>query len=438
VIGSARRSLATASPSRGSALRHQVKAFVIASAVAGACLLAGSVTQRWARRASLTSDELATLAELWLGNLPPPPVDPSNHWASDPRAAALGHRLFFDTRFSANGRVSCATCHKPELGFQDGTGLGVGLGTTRRRTMSVVGAAYAPWLFWDGRKDSLWAQALGPLEEPAEHGGDRWQYAALVARHYRPEYEAVFGPLPALLVAADNGQAGRASGRVRGGGREDAAAVTRVFANVGKAIAAYERLLVPGPARFDGFAASLAGGPASEEPRLAPKEVAGLKLFVGKAGCVRCHGGPLFTDHDFHNTGVSSVSMPPDRGRGEGRARVAVDEFNCRSPFSDSAADACTELRFLLPPGPELEGRFKPPSLRNVAERAPYMHAGQLPTLEAVVDHYDRAPAAPLGKSELRPLGLSPAEKAAIVAFLKTLSGPLAVDAVWLAPPPAG
>src|SRR4051794_32234828 len=153
-------------------------------------------------RSEWNQDEIATLRGLWIGSLPALPPDPSNKVADDERAVALGQQLFFDTQLSANGKVACASCHLPEQGFQDGKPLGQGVGTTARRTMPIAGAAYSPWLFWDGRKDSLWAQALGPLESAVEHGGSRTQYAHLIERAYRAEYEAFFGQLPALSDAA--------------------------------------------------------------------------------------------------------------------------------------------------------------------------------------------------------------------------------------------
>jgi cytochrome c peroxidase len=144
------------------------------------------------RRAVWTEAELSQLAGLSLDQLPALPPDASNRVADDPRAAELGQRIFFDTRFSGNGEVACASCHLPGKQFQDGTRLGKGVGTTDRRTMTVIGAAHSPWQFWDGRKDSQWAQALGPLESAVEHGGDRTQYVHLATRHYRAEYEALF------------------------------------------------------------------------------------------------------------------------------------------------------------------------------------------------------------------------------------------------------
>jgi cytochrome c peroxidase len=142
--------------------------------------------------------EVQELTTMWIGSLEALRPDPTNRVADDPRAAELGRRLFFDTRLSANGRVACATCHKPDEEFQDGTPLANGVGVTNRRTMPIAGTAYSPFLFWDGRKDSQWAQALGPLESPVEHGGTRDQYARVIAQHYRTQYEDVFGAMPAL------------------------------------------------------------------------------------------------------------------------------------------------------------------------------------------------------------------------------------------------
>ena len=105
--------------------------------------------------------------------------DPSNRVSRNASAVDLGKRLFFDTRLSSTSKVSCATCHLPEREFQDGTPLASGVGTTNRRTMPIIAAAYSPFLFWDGRKDSLWSQALGPLESPVEHGGTREQYGSV-------------------------------------------------------------------------------------------------------------------------------------------------------------------------------------------------------------------------------------------------------------------
>ena len=136
------------------------------------------------------------------------PPDASNLYEQRPDAAALGRALFNDTRLSRNGQVACASCHSADKQFQDGRQLGQGVGTGKRRTMPVMGASHAPFLFWDGRKDSLWSQALGPLEDPAEHGGNRVRFARLVQTHYKDPYEAVFGAMPVPGKLPEDASAG--------------------------------------------------------------------------------------------------------------------------------------------------------------------------------------------------------------------------------------
>ena len=414
---------------------------VTASLLAGVVFSAAVLPHDAPRTARWSAEERAMLRSLSLASLGPVPADPSNRFANDTAAAALGRRLFFDTRLSSNGKVSCATCHVSSLDFQDGKPLAHGVGTTSRRTMPVAGTAYSPWLFWDGRADSQWGQALGPLESAVEHGGDRTQYAHLVSAEYREMYETVFGRLPNLKGLPPN--AGPVADTVRAAAwRRIAPAaqeeISRVYANIGKAIAAYERRITFAPSRFDRYVeAELAGRPHTAADALAPNEEAGLRLFIGKANCSTCHNGPLFTDNHFHNTGVlaSAAVSAIDSGRAVGVRQAIAGEFNCTSRHSDAKAEDCEELRFAATEGEELVRAFKTPSLRGVAERAPYMHAGQIATLSDVVAHYDRAPKAPFGHSELKPLRLSAAERASIEAFLRTLSGPLAAPNGWLEPP---
>ena len=405
--------------------------------------LIGIIGLSAAQRDAWSADEIATLQSLSLSSLPPLTPDPSNAVADDPRAAELGHRLFFDTRLSGNGEVACATCHMPELAFTDGRPLAEGVGTTPRKSMTIIGTAYSPWLFWDGRADSQWSQALGPLENPVEHGGDRTMHAHVIARHYAAEYEAIFGALPDLSHLPPS--AGPVEDEAAGAAwqemtPEDQEAVTRVFVNVGKSIAAYERRILPGPSRFDRFVEALAQGETEDAARhLNDDEVAGLRLFIGEAGCTDCHSGPLFTNNDFHNTGVPAhPDLPADGGRALGARQVLEDPFNCLGPYSDADPEDCAELRFLKSDGHELERAFKPPTLRNVAEAAPYMHAGQFATLEEVLEHYNTAPAAPSGHSELEPLGLTDEELDQLEAFLRSLSGPLAAPELFLSAPDQG
>jgi cytochrome c peroxidase len=382
--------------------------------------------------------ELEELRSLWIGSLGPLPADRTNRVADDPLAADLGHRLFFDVRLSANNQVSCATCHRSELQFQDGMPLARGVGTTDRRTMPVAATAHSPWQFWDGRADSQWAQALGPLEHPMEHGTSRTQVVRVVANHYREEYEALFGPVPELDDLPESaGPVPDAHAAVAWQAmpvhRQDA--VTAMFVNIGKAIAAYERRIGYGPARFDRYVEALIRDGRAPAGVLSPAEVAGLRLFIGRGNCIQCHNGPLLSNNDFHNTGVPAArELPPDRGRATGARQVLEHEFNCRSRWSD-ARDRCNELDFIVADGPELERAYKTPSLRNVADRAPYMHAGQIASLADVLAHYNAAPAAPAGHSEVRPLRLTPQDVAQLEAYLRALTGPLAGEPRFLAAP---
>ena len=387
-----------------------------------------------------SEEELGTLRGLWIGSLRPLPADPSNKYADDPRVATLGQALFFDTRLSSNGQVACATCHDPELMFQDGAALAKGVGTTNRRTMTIVGTAYSPWLFWDGRKDSQWGQALGPLENPVEHGGNRTYYAHLIDKYYRAEYEPVFGPMPDvshLPLNAGPVPDPEIQAAWEAISAEDRESITRVYANIGKAIAAYERLLLPGESRFDLYVQALVDGDTQKAATVLSKdEVAGLRLFIGKANCTQCHNGPLFTNNDFHNTGVPAVdTLPEDTGRALGAEQVLADEFNCLSAYSDAGDKDCAELKYMTADGHDLVRQYKPPSLRNVVGRGPYMHAGQFATLEEVLAHYNAAPESPSGDSELEPLNLSQEEIRQLIAFLGTLSGPINADPRWLSPP---
>ena len=127
-----------------------------------------------------------------------PPPNPTNRVADNPAAARLGHKFFFDFRFSKEGTIACSTCHSPFHGFADieATSLATGRGT--RNTPTVLNAAYSKWQFWDGRAETLWAQALFALEGENEMAGSRVQYAHVINQHYKADYEEVFGPLPEL------------------------------------------------------------------------------------------------------------------------------------------------------------------------------------------------------------------------------------------------
>ena len=386
-----------------------------------------------------TVEEVNVLASLRMNQLGPQPSDPSNAVEKSRAAAELGKRLFNDARFSRNQAVSCASCHDPQKVFQDGLPVGRGVGIGSRRAMPIVGTGFGPWLFWDGRKDSLWSQALGPLEDSVEHGGNRARYAHLIKTYYRAEYEAVFQALPDMSqVPPDASPNGSASDKAAWGTMPSKVQsdVSRVFANMGKAIAAYEKTLSHGDGRFDRYVEGVVRHESRSLQALSPQEVNGLRTFIGNGQCVTCHNGPLLTDHHFHNTGVPQrIPEKPDRGRAAALTAVLKDEFNCLGPFSDAKAEQCQELRFMAKNDPALEGAFKTPSLRDVSLRPPYMHAGQFGSLEEVIRHYASAPAATVGHSELartgqdhaerKPIRLSEQEMRDLAAFLGALSSPI-------------
>lgn len=383
----------------------------------------------WGGADGWNGQEISVLSSLRLSQLGPAPEDRSNRYEGMPAAAELGKRIFFDQRFSSNGEVSCASCHDPKQQFQDGRELGRGVGTGARRTMPVGGLAYSPFLFWDGRKDSAWSQALGPLEDPAEHGGNRVAYARVLQANYQKDYEAVFGPMPGLAhLPRDAGPLG--DDRQRAAWKEQdertRQSVSRVFANMGKAIAAYEKTLQYGASRLDRYLEGVAVRDSAAYDVLTQQEKNGLRVFIGKGQCVTCHTGPLLSDQHFHNTGIPQRNAAkPDSGRRAAIAKVTRDEFNCMGPFSDAGKDDCGELRFIAQEDHSLDAAFKTPGLRNVALRAPYMHAGQKQTLAEVVEHYRKAPASTVGHSELKRIDLSDQEARDLVAFLGTLSGPI-------------
>lgn len=374
-----------------------------------------------------------------LGVLDELPDDPTNRYANGAKTAALGQRFFFEQRFSKNGEIGCVTCHNPERSFADGRSLSLGLGLAQRNTPTVVNAAFAsgepgatPWQLWDGRRDSQWAQALGPPEDPREMGASRSKVALLIYDEYRAAYEEVFGQMPALRD--DEGNPAVSADALPGSEEWDAldAAVrddiTRVYVNFGKAIAAYERLLVSRRSRFDAFYEELAAG-AEDSDALTQPEKDGLKVFVGKGRCSSCHRGPNFSDWKFHNIGVAQTGKDvpeEDSGRELGIQSVTDDEFNCAGRWSDSQEkDDCAVSQLMVREADR--GAFKTPGLRNVAETGPYFHTGELETLADVIDFYDAGGAASgfVGTTDenIRQLGLTSAERADLEAFLRALTG---------------
>jgi cytochrome c peroxidase len=303
--------------------------------------------------------------------LPPLPVPADNPPTVE--TVALGKKLYFDPRLSADGSVSCATCHAPEKGFGDArrTAQGVRQQTGNRNAPTVLNAAYSPRQFWDGRAASLEEQAAGPIANPIEMNLPHDQCVARL--NADPEYRALF--------AKAFGPGAIAMGHVQ------------------KAIAAFERTLITGNSPFDRYQY---GGDRTAMPEAA---VRGMAIFMDKdrGNCTACHlAGPkaaLFTDGLFHNVGAGMN---------------AEGELTDLGRFNETKAEAD-------------RGAFKTPSLRNVAQTAPYMHDGRLKTLREVVDFYAGGGSSnPNLDRQIRPLALTGKDREDLVAFLEALTGELA------------
>ena len=365
--------------------------------------------------------------------LPVPPADPTNRWADDREAAALGRRMFFDSRLSADGSVSCATCHQPERRFTDGLPLSRGIGAAARHAPSLVDAAHHRWFNWDGRSDSMWAHAIRPIENPLEMGGDRTAVVRTVLEdpELRAEYETIFGPLEFVaesLPARARPQGDDAATDAWASmGDEDRRAVGEVVANLGKAMAAYQRTLRSEPSRFDAWVEDVSSG-GGGSAHLDASELRGMSLFFGRAECWECHSGAFFSDGEFHNIGIPAPNgLPRDPGRYDGSLLVREDPFNAAGPYSDAPDGVQAILSAGVKHDAEAWGSFRTPSLRGVGDTPPYMHDGSMPDLESVVRFYSTLEGATQldhhQESVLTPLLLEPGEIEDLVAFLETLSG---------------
>jgi cytochrome c peroxidase len=419
-----------------------------------------------------TMDALRRLAYPKAG----PPPDPTNAVAENPAAVELGHALFFDPRFSGRlidsdndgsvhalgtrgetGKVSCAGCHIATDHFVDTRSLhgqiSLGAGWVVRRTPSVLDVAWRTRLMWDGGRDSLFSQAVGPFETWNEMNSSRLFVAHMVAERYRAEYEALFGPLPPLsdtgrfppLDATKTGCVRLPGARFECHGSpgdgaefdgmtpEDQDAVTRVVANVGKALGAYERVLSCGAGAFDRWLE----GDSSALSRSAQR---GAALFVGKAECVSCHSGPFLSDAQFHNVGLAAETVAVvfndagDLGASRGIAQLLESPLNSAGSFSDGTDDRLEQLARL--DRSTLEGAFLTPPLRCIEGQPSFMHTGHIQSLEDVVEFFDRGGDARgyIGVNELHALALDPREKADLVAFLRSLEG-AGPDSRWLHAP---
>lgn len=407
----------------------------------------------------LTAADRTALAQLSPAEMPPPVRDVSNRWADDPAAAKLGQQWFNDPGFSGQlldgdddgspgtlgtkgetGKVSCAGCHIPAAGFLDDRTLNkqisLAAGWNLRRTPSLLDVGHATLLMWDGRRDALYNQPFGPIENSNEVNSSRLYVAEQVAARYRARYEAVFGPLPDLsrlppLAASRTGCDRPLFGTPTCHGMPgdhaeydslsdaDKDAVTRIVVNLGKALGAYERRLSCGQGRFDAW---VHGHPAA----LTHSEQRGAQLFIGKGQCTSCHSGPYFSDQKFHNVGMRAATVgvafldDNDRGAWVGLATALADPLNVRGRYSDG-----DDGRLISPTG-AMDGAFRTPALRCASRRPSFMHTGQLRSFAEVVEFFDQGGqiGGYPGHNELAPLYLTRAEKSDLVAFLGALDGP--------------
>ena len=382
------------------------------------CLLAiATVAAAACGKPELTAEEALELATMALspGDAPP---SPTNRFADEPAAAELGRLLFFDRRMSADGQVACVTCHDPGRAMSDkrAFSLGVAGRVGTRHAMPVIAIGFQRFLFWDGRADSAWAQPLQAIENELEMDFTRAEVAHVIAGAHRDRYEAIFGPLPDLAQVPARARPGMPAWHEMDPALRDA--VDRVFANVGKALEAYERRLLCADTRFDRWARA--------EIDFDDAELAGAAFFV-KDGCMRCHSGPAFSDGEFHNVGIGSGSDVPDRGRAASLDGLPANTFGAAGPHSD---DPDTGLALLEAAAAEVatEGAFRTPTLRGAIQRLSFGHRGHIEHLGNFIDDvYDPPHMQDSAVGELDPEldGVSADEgDADLVAFLRTLECP--------------
>ena len=335
---------------------------------------------------------------------PPPALDAGNAVAGQPQAIALGQQLFFDTRLSPDGSLSCASCHLPTKGLADGRPRAIGSVPLDRNTPSLWNAVHERWYGWDGAADSLWSQAIRPLLDTRELASNADHVARTLAGDpdLACRYRQVFGSAP----SADP---------------------PRALVNAAKALGAFTGSLVSGRTSFDDFRDALQRGDHRAAARYPLAAQRGLRLFIGRGQCSVCHTGPMFSNGEFGDTGLPFFTRPGvvDPGRHGGIAALQASPYTLLSAWSDARDTASTVKTRHVMAQPRNFGEFKVPSLRNVANTAPYMHDGQLATLRDVVAHYSNLNLERLhadGEQILKPLHLSPQEGADLLAFLQTLS----------------
>ena len=386
---------------------------------------AASSTRKDAQVSIWTAQEKQQLLSLSAHHLPAVGEDLSNQYQNNKQAIALGAKLFFDARLSESGTISCSVCHQPNREFSDGLRVASGLEQGKRNTPSLLGVSHQKWFFWDGRKDSLWSQALEPFEDATEHNLSRTKLLKIVLEDpdYKKLYSAVFKEVPSDSELASWPENASPKRDLQGLkvwkslNKESRNKINRAFSNLGKAIAAYEATLRFKKSRFDQYLDDLKNDKPSSS--LSNSEVAGLKVFIGKGKCATCHSSPLLSNQHFQNIGTGT------RGKDMGRSAVAEtqawDIFNCLGEFSDAPKSYCSDLKYMSKDRHALSGSFKVPSLRNVSNTAPYLHDGRFKSLKQVVDFYLDPPSKRRSGNHLPTIVLTEEEQSQLIEFLKTL-----------------
>ena len=374
----------------------------LAGLLCGVVLVFSSPQAGQAQNLILSQSEIS--AALSHGPWPlPDQLDPSNRVSGNTAAIGLGNKLFFSTKLSADGTLSCASCHRPGAGFTDGVARAMGHTRGDRNTQALYNLKYQRWFGWDGRNDNLWAQSLRPIvraDEMALQATDLSE--VLSGNEFAAAYSALFGS-PQQLSEEQN------------------------LVNVGKLLAAYVETLTTGKTPFDRFRDALAAG--NEAAAAAYPEAAqrGFRIFAGKGKCNFCHTGALFSNGEFHDAGVPYfvAADKVDSGRHGGIKSLMKNPYTLAGPYSDDPKKTgAWKTRQLIRSHNDF-GTFRVPSLRNVGRTAPYMHNGSMATLEDVVHHYSDIDLERLhadGELILQPLRLTTRESTDLVSFLLSLT----------------
>ncbi|MFV8751900.1 cytochrome-c peroxidase [Nannocystaceae bacterium ST9] len=356
--------------------------------------------------------EVAKLEEL--GPLGARPASPSNAVADDERAVALGQGLFFDPELSKVGSgIACVDCHQPKLGWADDLQYSsTATGTTIRHAQTLTNVAYNQFMFWDGRGDSLWAQAY--VVTIGVHAVDKTHLVEHLAQTpaYADLYTELFGALPDPAIADDM-------------------AIEQVAVNCGKVLEAYERTLVSKNSALDRWI-------AGDEDALTDQQLRGAKLFVGEGGCVECHSGPNLSDGWFHNIGLPAASDGRDASVGLNDLLTSAN--NAAGQWSDDPEWGAAQLDEIAAridaAGDALIGAHKTPTLRDVVLRPRFGHDGRIKDLHTWIARYRDAKVDEGAVGTLDPeyvkRDLSDADIEDLIAFLHALTGdPSSADVGW-------